>query len=226
MSDWKALKDRGTRLQLDPDPGYKWIATYVTGVQDPAYPWHWDDVMKIRRMIGDDFIPVTRRTVFQSPAGSEIVYVHLGVAMRDENRAPEPEFQNILMPYGARWPRPTIMGFWFEPAQKSTFEKLYGLPAHTVAWGDWVVQMAREAKALDAKEMKELQKKKLENSDEKRALQAAKEEAAYRQREEAHLQKNAIDSMSSSEFVEFSQMLNGTYRPEHEAKPFVHLSQG
>jgi hypothetical protein len=222
--DWKALKNVATPIPLDPDPGYKYLATYVTGVADPVYPWNERDVLEIRRMIGNDFIPVTRRAVYRSPAGAILTYVHLGAAMHVANRSPEPQFQGILMPTGARWPRPNVMGFWFEPSDKTRFERMYGLPARTVAWGRWVVQMAEEAKTLDAKEAKEVQRKRTENSEEIRALAAAKEEAAYRQREEAHRQREAIGSMSSSELVEFGQMLNGSYqRPEFEPKPFVHL---
>lgn len=201
------------------------MGSYVTCVPDAQYPWIADDVRLIRRSFDPGFIPIFRKSVFKSRDGGILIYPCHGVGRYTLDRQPDPPLQGCLMPYGVSWPRPNVVDFWFERATKDSFAARNGLPAPFVPWGEWVVSMAEEASLLSAKEMKKKLRSGWENRPELKAQQAAKEDAAYRQREEAPRQREALNSLSSSELKQI-QAKGLMWTPPEEAKPFVHLATG
>jgi hypothetical protein len=221
--DWRA--GQNVPVDVAPESEYEYLGSYVTGIPDAQYPWHWDDVRMIRRLYDPEFVPLFKKVVYRARTGAILAYMHHGVGRYDPLRIPDPRLESCLMPYGVPWRKPNVVDLWFEKADKSGFAARHGLPAPFVPWGEWVVRMAEEAQTLSAKEMRLAAQKNWDSRPEAKALKQAKEESAYKQREEAPRQIEALNSMTSSDFKELQARVQG-YMPPPETRPFVHLATG
>jgi hypothetical protein len=71
-------KDARMKYRMDPDSGVQWefIGSFLSGVDSEQYPFDTDVVAAIRRELDPGFVPLVRKTVYRSGAGTDRVWEH------------------------------------------------------------------------------------------------------------------------------------------------------
>jgi hypothetical protein len=173
-------------------PEYTPIGSHLTCVPDVVYGWPMWMVRQIRRDYDPGFIPIFRRLVYRTRAGGILTFIHHGVA-RAGRETFDPVVQNVPLPHGWEFERPTFVERWFQPARSvpGSIRAKHNLPKPFVPWSEWVLRWAAEtywaASAEEKQEYVETHGEAAQASREREAMQAEvdyvdKNEAAYRQK--------------------------------------------
>lgn len=213
-------------LDLNPRAPFEPLGFNITCVPDALYPWPAWMVRLIRQEYDPGLVPIFRRMVYQTQAGSRLVFYHHGVARFHPNAEPDPVLQNVQLPYGWKFERPNVVERWFEQdrsrTRRGSIRHKNNLPMPFIPWTEWVLRWVEETywEATAAEKARyndehgvHVEAERERKFQESEAAHANQSEQKYRQREQ---EKLTPEDMSYVRGVSTGQV-------KPEPKPFVQI---